>query len=168
MLKLVAMWSRMRLSQASWSGVKFKPAFALRVKTVSQEGFVAGALVAKRQRIVPRGQSCRHAGDILGGLFLDAGQGDACGLGLNRSDRLAIYKQRVVRLTGREGEFADSDPWRGGQINSIPGLNDPAGCAEQRIDLLPGSFLGSHRPLETKMVSTDPISLVLATICLVK
>ena len=77
------------------------------IEAAGEEGFRAGALVAERQRRFPRGDAERDAGDILGGLLLHAGEGDAFGLGFHGADGLAVHEERVVGFAGLEGEFAD-------------------------------------------------------------
>ena len=72
----------------------------LGIEPVGEAGFRAGGLVGERQRRAPGGNTERHALHILLGLLLDAGERMARGFGLDRADRFAVDKERVVRLAG--------------------------------------------------------------------
>ena len=79
------------------------------IEAVGEEGLRAGAFVAERERRFPCRQAERNAGDIFGGLLLDAGERVAFGLGFDCADGFAIHEQRVVGFAGGKGEFADGD-----------------------------------------------------------
>ena len=70
------------------------------IETVGEARFRAGGLVGERQRRAPGGNPEGHALHVLLGLLFDAGQRMANRFGLNRADRFAIDKERVVRLAG--------------------------------------------------------------------
>ncbi len=80
------------------------------IEAVGKEGLRARALVGERKRRFPGRQAERDAGDIFGGLLLDAGEGVAFGLGLDGADGFAVNEQRVVRFAGLEGKFAMATP----------------------------------------------------------
>ena len=88
----------------------------------------------------------RHASDVFLGLIFDSRKGMAGGLGLDRADRLAVNKQRVIRLAGLEGKLAHRDAARGGEIHRVPVLNDPTARAEESVDFLSCQLHGiGHR-----------------------
>ena len=115
------------------------------IEAVGEEGFRARALVAERERRFPRRQAERDAGDILGGLLLDAGEGVAFGLGLDRADGFGVNEQRVVRFAGLEGEFADGDTARGREVDLVLRLDGPARRGEHRVNLPAGALFGAVR-----------------------
>jgi len=63
------------------------------IKTAGEAGFGAGAFVAEWEWRFPRGQSRRNAGNVLGGLFLNADKGMTFGFCLDRAMALASTKR---------------------------------------------------------------------------
>ena len=100
------------------------------IETIGEAGFGAGGLVAERQRRAPGGNPEGHAFHVLLGLLLDAGQRMAGGFGLNRADRFAIDKERVIRLAAFEGKLAHGDAARGREIHRPFVLHHPTARVE--------------------------------------
>ena len=126
----------------------------LGIKAVGEAGFGAGGFVAERERRFPRGQSGRNAGNVLVRLFLDADQGMAFGLGLDRADGFGVHEERVVGFAGGKGKLTHRDAPRGREIDLVLGLNSPAGRGEHRVDLLAGFFFRGHADVALR--ETEP------------
>ena len=96
------------------------------VKPVGETGFFAGGFVAERERIVPRRETGRNAGDVFGGLLLHADEGVTGRLGLDCAERLGIHEERVIRFTGGKRKFADRHTARDREVDFILRLDSPA------------------------------------------
>ena len=66
------------------------------------------------------------------------------GFGLYRPERLGVNEEGAIGFAVGEGKFANGHSAGCCNVDSIPGLNDPARRGELRIDLLSGFFLGGH------------------------
>ena len=75
------------------------------IKTVGEAGFGAGGFVAERERGLPRGQSRWNAGNVFGGLFLNADKGVAFGLRLDRADGFSVHEEGVIGFASGKGKL---------------------------------------------------------------
>jgi len=75
--------------------------------------------VTERERRFPRRQAERHAGDILGGLGLDAGEGVAFGLDFVVPDGFAVNEQCVVRSPVAKESSQMATPRAAGKFDSV-------------------------------------------------
>ena len=60
----------------------------------------------------------------------------AGGFGLDRADRFSVNEQRVVRLTGPEGQLAHGNAAGRGEVHGAFVLHFPAAWLQQRVDFL--------------------------------
>jgi hypothetical protein len=116
-----------------------------RVESVREPGLGAGGLVHERQRTYRSAQVLRKPLRVLAGLGLDTDERRASLLGLQDSGRDPVKEKQVVSnsVTGRERDFADSDPSNvaslaaGVKVDGSVVLHDPASGLEHRIYLSP-------------------------------
>ncbi len=66
-------------------------------------------------------------GLVAGGLFGDAAQGGAFGLGLYDANGFPIHKKDVIGRAGLGGELAHGDAQASAQVEGMTVLDDPAG-----------------------------------------
>jgi hypothetical protein len=79
-------------------------------------------------------------------LSLEAGEGRAFLLRLDRADGLAMREEQVVRLAvPPKRELPDGDAGANVDVGLLAVLNDPPGLLEQRIDGLPGFLFWGER-----------------------
>jgi hypothetical protein len=85
---------------------KHAAAARVRIKSIGEERFDAGAFVEEWQRRMPRRRNGGQAHAVFRGLRFDAAQGRAFGLGLDRADDAPVNKQRVIGEASLERELA--------------------------------------------------------------
>jgi len=86
----------------------------------------------------------RHAGGVLAGLGLDAGQGGAGLLGFDDAGGPAIDVEEIVggAVARFEGELPDGHAATGVEIDGARILHGPAGRDEGGVDRLAGGGFG--------------------------
>ena len=100
------------------------------------------------RRICMRPVFKKSASNVLGGLFLDAGERMTFRLRFDGGDGVAINEERVVRFTSFEGQFAKRDILGRMEVHLRFVLNGPAAAAENGVDLLAGFFFGCHTKVD--------------------
>ena len=123
---------------------KNETAARLGIKAVGEAGLGSGGFVAERERRFPRGQFGRNASNVFVRLLLNACQGMAFGLGLDRADGFSVHEEGVVRFASSEGKLTHRDAPRGREIDLVLGLNSPTGRSEHRVYPLAGFFFRGH------------------------
>src|ERR1017187_4274639 len=108
------------------------------------------------RRICMRPVFKKSASNVLGGLFLDAGERMTFRLRFDGGDGLAINEERVVGLAGFEGQFAKRDTLCRVEIHLRFVLNGPAAEAEDSVDLLAGFFFVCHIGCTQDRSATPP------------
>src|SRR5215469_13401178 len=111
----------------------------IRLQKVCEASFHPGALIAKRQRTLWRGQRVRKSFTVLCCLPFKPGKCAALFLGFYDAECLTIDIEKVVRFSKArlhwKFAYGDTAPCR--QVHILAGLNQPSSLVEKLVDILP-------------------------------